>query len=136
MRGVIFKMATDGSDYTNLHEFAVGSDDGQYPYGDLTLSASTLYGMTYLGGYTNFGVIFKIDIDGNNYTNLHEFAGGSGDGNTPYYGALVEVEGYYYGMTRLGGTNNYGVVFKLVPEPTVFVFVLIAAGLLLKVCRG
>ncbi len=65
---------------------------------------------------------------------MHDFAGGSSDGSQPEYGVLVEVAGYYYGMTAYGGVNNNGVVFKQqVPEPTVLVLVPIAAGLLLNV---
>jgi len=132
--GVIFKMDTNGSNYTNLHGFG-GSDDGRYPFGSLTLSGGTLAGMTYEGGSNNMGVIFIMATNSSNYANLHHFAGGSGDGSTPL-GSLVKVDAYYYGMTYSGGSNNWGVVFKLVPEPTVFVFVLITAGLLLKVRRG
>ena len=33
-----------------LHNFTGGANDGQYPYGSLTLSGSKLYGMTSDGG--------------------------------------------------------------------------------------
>jgi len=116
--GVIFKMETDGSGYTNLHEFSGGSNDGNWPYGSLTLYGSILCGMAYYGGNDNFGVIFKIDTDGNNYTLLHEFAGGSDDGKYPR-GDLTLSGNTLYGMTRRGGDSNYGVVFKqLIPEPS------------------
>jgi uncharacterized repeat protein (TIGR03803 family) len=135
--GVIFKIDTDGSSYTNLHEFAGGNDDGGNPHGSLTLSGSSLAGMTYAGGSNDYGVIFTMTTDGSNYTNLHSFAGGSGDGRRPEYGVLVEVAGYYYGMTSSGGTSHFGVVFKqLVPEPTVSVLAPIAAGLLLRIRKG
>ena len=128
--GVIFRMDTDGSSYTNLHKFTGVPNDGSRPLGSLSLFGGTLYGMTYNGGINNDGVIFRMDTNGSYYAKLHDFGGGSGDGSQPYYGALVEVDGNYYGMTRSGGSNDSGVVFMLVPEPTVFVFALIAVGVL------
>lgn len=47
--GVIFKLNTDGTGYTNLHHFAGGASDGGNPRGSLTLSGSTFYGMTETG---------------------------------------------------------------------------------------
>jgi uncharacterized repeat protein (TIGR03803 family) len=59
--GTIFKIGTDGSGYSVLHPFSDGSD-GAYPAGSLTLSGSTLYGMTNGGGAYNKGVIFSLTI--------------------------------------------------------------------------
>ena len=73
--GVIFKMNRDGSGYTNIHSFAGGPSEGSCPLGSLTLVGSKFYGMTFYGGPSNMGVIFKINIDGTGYTNLHSFAG-------------------------------------------------------------
>ena len=42
--GNIFSINTDGSGYQNL--FCFNGANGAYPYGDLTLDGSTLYGMT------------------------------------------------------------------------------------------
>jgi len=123
--GVIFRMNTDGSSYTNLHKFVGGADDGRNPFGSLSLSDGVLAGMTFFGGNNDFGVIFIMNTDGGNYINLHDFAGGSGDGSWPLYGALAEVGSYYYGMTSSGGTNDYGVVFsQLVPEPFYLLFII------------
>ncbi|NCO40959.1 MAG: hypothetical protein COZ06_27590 [Armatimonadetes bacterium CG_4_10_14_3_um_filter_66_18] len=46
---------TAGADVTLLHEFAGGASDGSGPRGDLTLSDSTLYGMTGQGGVATPG---------------------------------------------------------------------------------
>jgi uncharacterized repeat protein (TIGR03803 family) len=74
-KGVVFSMDLDGGNYTLLHEFTGGSDDGKGAYGSLTLSGQTLYGMTYYGGDSDQGTVFSIDTDGNNYNLLHEFSG-------------------------------------------------------------
>ena len=130
--GVIFKIDTDGSDYDNLHEFAGGNDDGASPRGSLIISEESLAGMTSGGGDASLGVIFRIGLNGNNYTNLHEFAGGANDGDRPYHSNLLEYDGYFYGMTSLGGASEgdgEGVIFKqLVPEPAFFGILFILGG--------
>jgi uncharacterized repeat protein (TIGR03803 family) len=97
---------------TILHDFTGGPGDGANPYGSLCPSGDILYGMTYNGGVSNFGVVFTINTDGSGYTNLHEFTGGPNDGRNPY-GSLIRIGGTLYGMTRYGGDNDYGVVFKV-----------------------
>lgn len=104
--------ATDIS-YTNIHNFAGGTGDGEIPYGSIIISHNTIFGMSNQGGVNDCGVIFKMNINGSNYVNLHEFAGGAGDGKFPYYGKLTLNGDTLYGMTTQGGTNNYGVIFKI-----------------------
>ena len=110
--GTVFKINADGSGYTTLHSFAGSTVDGQWPYGDLTLSGTTLNGMTSKGPGANLGTIFKLNIDGSGYTNLHTFAGRPSDGATPY-GTLASSGASVYGLTSVGGTSNFGVVFSL-----------------------
>ncbi|MFZ2644583.1 MAG: choice-of-anchor tandem repeat GloVer-containing protein [Verrucomicrobiia bacterium] len=110
--GVVFKINSDGSGYTNLHSFAGGSNDGRNPLGSLTLSGSRLYGMTLGGGRNDKGVVFKMNADGSRYTILHSFAGGKGDGGSPY-GSLTLSGSTLYGMTAFNGSGNQGVVFKI-----------------------
>lgn len=111
-QGVVFKMDTDGSGYANLHAFAGGAGDGSRPYASVTLDGGTLYGMTYQGGANAKGVIFKVNTDGTGYTNLHEFAGGAGDGALPR--SSLTLDGTtLYGMTYNGGADDHGVVFKM-----------------------
>jgi len=111
--GVVFSIGTDGSAFTLLHEFAGGASDGNGPFGSLTLSGSTLYGMTYGGGDANMGVIFSIGTNGSAFTLLHEFAGGGSDGYGPAYSSLNLSGSTLYGMTVNGGDSNIGVVFKV-----------------------
>jgi uncharacterized repeat protein (TIGR03803 family) len=116
--GVIFKIDTDGTGFSLLHEFAGGADDGSGAnYGSLTLSGSTLYGMTFYGGDDDLGVIYKIDTDGTGFRLLHEFAGGADDGSTPWGSSVILSGSTLYGMTREGGDDDYGVVFSVTVPP-------------------
>ncbi len=112
-KGTIFKIDTDGNNFSLLRSFAGGTTDGYSPYGDLLLVGSTLYGMTYWGGTDNKGVVFKVDTDGANFAILHSFAGATADGESPRAGALVTDGTYLYGMTWVGGESSLGAIFKL-----------------------
>ena len=118
--GMVFKLNTDGSGYTNLHFFAGGANDGATPNGSgaLALAKGWLYGMTSASGAGNKGTVFRVSTDGSSYTNFHSFAGGANDGSTPN-GSLMLSGSTIYGMTCYGGTNNYGVIFTLsnLPPP-------------------
>ena len=118
-KGVVFKMNTDGSGYSLLHEFAGGVADGATPYGSLTLSGSLLYGMTRNGGTSDKGVVFKINTDGTGYSNLHMFTGGTEDGSMPY-GSLVLWGNTLFGMTSEGGLGDLGCAFEMTTDGTGF----------------
>ncbi len=103
-----------------LHSFAGGASDGEYANGSLILKGSTLYGMTYNGGTSNYGTIFKINTNGTGFVLLHSFTGSAEDGSTPY-GSLILKGSTLYGMTYNGGTSNYGTIFKINTNGTGFV---------------
>jgi uncharacterized repeat protein (TIGR03803 family) len=53
--GMVFRMNTDGTDFTNLHSFALTGSfftntGGAYPSGPLLLSTNMLYGLTFMAG--------------------------------------------------------------------------------------
>ncbi len=102
-----------------LHEFAGGSSDGAYPRGDLILSGTTFYGMTWIGGDTNNGTVFKVEMDGDGFSLLHEFTGGNDDGARPN-GSLILSGSTLYGMTWNGGDSDMGVIFKIETNGTGF----------------
>jgi uncharacterized repeat protein (TIGR03803 family) len=71
--GAIFKINTNGDNFTILHRFAGAPNDGSNPLGALVEGANqVIYGTTYVGGKT-LGTIFKIGIDGSNYASLYYF---------------------------------------------------------------
>lgn len=116
-RGTVFKIETDGSDFTVLHVFTGGFGAGEHPAGTLLLSGTTLYGMTEHGGggtgvFSNCGTIFKIETDGSQFAVLHNFSGGVSDGREPW-GSLLLSGTTLYGMTSYGGANDLGTVFRM-----------------------
>ncbi len=105
--GAVYSIGADGSGFRILHSFTGGSDGGD-PWGGITLSGSTLYGMT--NGNGN-GTIFKIDTDGTDYSVLHSFAGGS-DGRSPFSSLIINGE-TLYGTAAYGGPDGNGTVFEI-----------------------
>ncbi|MCU0783074.1 MAG: hypothetical protein MUF81_03315 [Verrucomicrobia bacterium] len=127
--GTIFAINTDGTGFTNLHNFAasVGSppfktnSDGANPQGGLILSGNTLYGMTLFGGSSGSGTVFAMNTDGTGFTNLYKFSAvsNSPDGALPNsdgaipYGRLVLSGNTLYGTTSLGGSSGRGTIFAI-----------------------
>lgn len=118
--GVLFKIKLDGTGFVQLMDFCspLCSYNGKYPNGDLFSDGIFLYGMTSDGGANNGGTIFKIKKDGSSYTKLLDFTpSGLNNGFIPM-GSLISDGVYLYGMTRKGGANNLGTIFKIKPDGT------------------
>jgi uncharacterized repeat protein (TIGR03803 family) len=111
--GTVFQINTDGSGYSILHQFSADDGDGEYPHGSLSLSGSTLYGMTSAGGFNN-GTVFQINTNGTEFAVLYEFGLVAGDGYNPI-GSLTLSGSTLYGTTEYGGTNacDCGTVFQI-----------------------
>ena len=96
-----------------LHSFTGGANDGQNPSGALTISGTTLLGMTPEGGSGGDGTIFQMGLDGSGFGTIHNFRGGLTDGDTPL-GTLALAGQAVYGMTQGGGSVPYGgTVFQI-----------------------
>jgi uncharacterized repeat protein (TIGR03803 family) len=120
--GTVFKVNTDGTEFTNLHVFTalsapfVGTNtDGAYPQTSLVLSGGTLYGVASAGGRYGHGIVFAMNTDGKGFTNLHDFLGGT-DGAGPM-GGLILSGSTLYGTTLGAGQ---GTVFALQVDGTQF----------------
>ena len=95
---------------TALHSF--GGAGGSAPNGALVSdSVGAFYGTTLRGGANDSGTVFRLALDGT-FTLLHEF-GGTGDGSRPYAGLVDGKDGFFYGTTALGGTNNHGTIYRV-----------------------
>lgn len=108
--GTIFKMRTDGSDYTAIHNFS--GSDGYIPRCTLLQGADgTLYGLTPWGGTSDFGTIFKINTDGTGFKVLHNFS------REIPQGSLIQApDGTLLGMATEGGLYGSGIIFRIDPD--------------------
>jgi uncharacterized repeat protein (TIGR03803 family) len=104
---------------TTLHTF-VGTD-GDAPMGVTLDAAGKLYGVTFVGGSSNDGVVFRLSpSSGGKWveTGLHVFGGKDGAG--PVGALIVDTSGNLYGASGYGGpTNNDGTVFVLRSTPAI-----------------
>jgi uncharacterized repeat protein (TIGR03803 family) len=62
--GTVFAVNTDGTGFTNLHNFAGYPSDGANPYAGLILSDNTLYGTAFSGGSEDNGTVFSLSLPG------------------------------------------------------------------------
>jgi uncharacterized repeat protein (TIGR03803 family) len=100
--GVVYKLVPASGTWTEtvLHSFAGGTGDGSEPDGDLVLSGTSLYGATSLAGSGGDGTVFQEKNSSGTLAEsvLYNFAGGTGDGNGPFAGVIVNG-GNLYGTT-------------------------------------
>ncbi len=70
--GTVFKIDTDGNNFTAIHQFDV--PDGNSPHAELVLAGNTLYGVVY--GGSGDGFLFTINTDNDGYSSLYSFPSG------------------------------------------------------------
>jgi uncharacterized repeat protein (TIGR03803 family) len=108
--GVIFKLDSKGKQ-TVLHAFS-GTPDGWYPSGGLFPAKNgSFYGVTWFGGTSDYGTIYKMNAAGK-VAILYSFQGGH-QGEYPNSPIVRDIQGNFYGTTTNGGTKDYGTVFKV-----------------------
>ena len=115
--GVVFKVNPSGKE-SAIYSFK-GAPDGSHSFAPLIAVEGNLYGTTIKGGNycassstDGCGTVFKITPSGKE-TVLYQFAGGN-DGAVPsFYSPLVYADGALYGITKEGGANDAGTLFKV-----------------------
>jgi uncharacterized repeat protein (TIGR03803 family) len=127
--GTVFALNTNGSDFTNLHNFTAyinyTNSDGANPEGELISSGNTLYGTAADGGTGDNGTVFAVNSAGTGFTNLYSFTAlssvnfNNNDGANPFAG-LVLSGNTLFGTTHSGGTNDGGTVFAVTTNGTSF----------------
>lgn len=115
--GLIFEFNLSGNTYTPLYNFG-DTFNGAYPNGSLLQATNgKIYGMTYIGGVNDMGVIFSIDPIQQTFTKLHDFELGSGVNPE---GSLVEgADGKLYGLA-IGGIDDKGILFQFDPSTNTY----------------
>jgi uncharacterized repeat protein (TIGR03803 family) len=114
--GAIFKVDTDGNNYSIVRSFQTTGGDGKNPNTELLETPDGfLYGGTYAGG-GGAGALFKIKNDGSEYAVLRGFSTTGNDFNSPN-SLIRQTNGLLYGTTQYGGGEAAGCVFALTPSP-------------------
>ena len=121
--GTVFAMSTNGTGFTNLHNFNI--TNGQNPSSGLMFADGALYGTTGAGGANHYGTIFKMNTNGTGYTNFYSFSPMSGPANTNSDGAfpscdLVLLGTNLYGTAPEGGDLGGGTIFAVDTNGTTF----------------
>ena len=102
-RGLIFKMTSDGT-LKVLHYFSQNSQCSDL----IRASNGKFYGTC------SDGTIYRLSADGT-FTSLTHL----GSGVTFPSGLVQGADGFFYGTTFTGGSNDLGTVFKMAPDGTI-----------------
>jgi len=102
-----------------IYSFGAFAGDGINPNSGLLYARGKLYGTTSGGGSTGRGTVFVLSPPlepAAEWTEriLHSFTG-DGDGSFPLGELTADRSGNLYGVTLLGGVNDVGAVYRLVP---------------------
>lgn len=129
--GILFRIGTDGSAFEVLHDFtrlpgnltSLGQAplkiDGRSPIATLSEghgaggdSTGWLYGTTRLGGLFGLGTLFRIRLNGDDFSVLHDFDGLTGI--RPETSPVLHPDGSLYGFTYQGGEFRGGLLYRAV----------------------
>jgi uncharacterized repeat protein (TIGR03803 family) len=112
--GLLFKLGTNGRNYTVAHAFIAGRD-GSAPNARLAIdSAGNLFGTTRNGGAYNQGTLWEYSA-AHVMSTPHVF-GANGDGGSPMQGPTLGGQNTIYGAASMGANGNSGNLFELVNE--------------------
>jgi uncharacterized repeat protein (TIGR03803 family) len=116
--GAVFELSPSGSGWTETTLYSFGAaPDGYYPYGGLVMDKTgNLYGATYYGGSSGYGIVYELKHSGSTWTEqiLYNFTDTNGDGANPLSQLSFDAKGNLYGTTEHGG-KGYGTVYQLKP---------------------
>ena len=114
--GTIFSLATNGTGFTDLHDFASGVD-GNHPNA-LTVADSGLFGTCPGGGGYSAGTIFSLATNGTGFSILGSF--GYGGGGASPDADLLLAGNLLYGSTMSDASHHAGTIFAINTNGTGF----------------
>lgn len=121
--GTVYELKHTSSGWieTALYSFQ-GGTDGDYPVSQIAFNTfGNLYGTTDEGGSSNCangcGTVFEMIREGSSwdYRQLYQFQGGPSDGTGSAAGLALDSSNNLFGTSQIGGANNFGTVFEIVP---------------------
>ncbi len=113
--GTVFEIAHGTTSTITLASF--NGNNGQYPYGTVTLDASgNLFGTTYQGGAKGYGTVYEIVHGTTSIITLASFNGNNGQ--NPEAGVTLDASGNLFGTTVYGGASFDGTVYEIVHGTT------------------
>jgi uncharacterized repeat protein (TIGR03803 family) len=130
--GTIFNVTSNGT-FTTLIDLTGNTTDANrgtdFTTGFILGTDGNYYAATQLGGINNLGTVLKL-TSGGVMTTLSDFVELSANdrGMNPWGGLTAGTDGYLYGMTTGGGSNQLGTVFKIGPDGVLTTLVEFAGG--------
>jgi uncharacterized repeat protein (TIGR03803 family) len=112
-KGTVFKMNRTGSGYAVIKHFGSGGADGIEPRAGLIEITNALFGLTAQGGLSGDGALVRLNRDGTGYATLFGFSAAGGDGFTLDQTVLVRPDGNLFGVTRDGGAEGGGTLYRI-----------------------
>ena len=116
-RGTVFRINMASAQLTTVADFTgtSGNFPGDGPSDGLTSDgAGFLWGITYEGGTTNRGTVYKINAATSQFTNVLSFDGdGDFPGDGPRAALTPDANGFLWGVTEFGGAESHGILFKI-----------------------
>ncbi len=111
-------VAAPAQTFTTLIDF--NGSNGANPQASLIQGTDgNFYGTAAQGGANGHGTVFQL-TPGGTLTTLYSFCSlaSCADGNAPEAGLVQGTDGNFYGTTQIGGTYNYGTIFKITSTGT------------------
>jgi uncharacterized repeat protein (TIGR03803 family) len=115
----LFADAPGAPTYQQLKSFGKPSPGGNPLAGLIQGTDGALYGTASQGGSGGAGTVFKLNPDGTGFTALKNFDSAT-TGGYPICKLLQGMDGALYGTANVGGSSNYGTVFRLNTNGTGF----------------
>jgi len=114
----VFYQLTAAEVFTPLYSFGTNANDAINPAHGLILGEDgNFYGISYSGGSSNLGALYQITPSGTESV-WWSFKGGGSDGANPGSPLIKGLDGYIYGTTNSGGSNNNGTFFRITASGT------------------
>jgi len=112
--GVLFQFDLLNKTFTTRHHFE-GLKTGKNPYDGLTEDSNgNLFGLTYMGGINDQGVLFSFNLATQEVIKRMDFSVDT-NGSLPQGRVVISNDGLIYGLTLFGGISGKGVLYKYDP---------------------